>query len=181
MKRDESTGKALSKKKSVSPTTRKWLKFLHIIFSISWFGGNLSLLVLLFFIPPPDSASALVLQHVIFYRVATIIVATASVLALITGLLLCWKSHWGFFRHWWVIIKLFVTILVIVFCIIVSGPAAEELIELSRKFGLESLNNEFYLNKKMLIAIVQPAIFALLVFLAYLSVFKPWSKRKSEQ
>jgi len=179
MERDESVRKAQTKKKSASRTTRKWLKFLHIVFSMSWFGGNLSLVVLLFFIPQPDSASAFVLQHIIFYRVATIIVATASVLSLITGLLLCWKSNWGFFRHSWVIIKLFVTILVIVFCIIVSGPAAEELIELSRTFGMEALHNELYLNKKMLIAIVQPAIFALLIFLAYLSVFKPWSKRKS--
>lgn len=181
MKRDESTEKALPKKKSATPTTRKWLKFLHIVFSMSWFGGSLSLVALLFFIPQPESASDLVLQHIIFYRVATIIVATASVLSLITGLLLCWKTNWGFFRHWWVMIKLFVTILVIVFCIIVSGPAAEELIELSRTFGMQALHNEFYLNEKMLVAIVQPVIFALLVFLGYLSVFKPWSKRKSVQ
>jgi len=181
MERNESSRKALTKKKSTSPTTRKWLKFCHIVFSTSWFGGTLSLIVLLFFIPKPDSASTLLLQHIVYYRVATIIVATASVLSLITGLLVCWKSGWGFFRHWWVIVKLFVTIVVIAFCIIVSGPAAEELIELSRTFGMEALNNEFYLNKKMFIATVQPAISALLIFLLYLSVFKPWSKRKSTQ
>ena len=181
MKTDESTSKAPTKKKSVSPTTRKWLKFLHIVFSMSWFGGSLSLVALLFFISQPDSPSALVLQHIIFYRVATIIVATASFFSLITGLLLCWKSSWGFFRHGWVIVKLSVAVVVIVFCIIVSGPAAEELIELSRKLGMEALHNEVYLNKKMLSAIVQPTISALLIFLVYLSVFKPWSKRKSTQ
>jgi uncharacterized membrane protein len=181
MKGDESNRKAPTEKKSTSPTVRKSLKFLHIVFSMSWFGGSLSLLVLLFFIPRPDSATALVLQHITFNRVATTIVATASVLSLITGLLLCWKSNWGFFRHWWVIVKLFVTIVVIAFCIIVSGPAAEELIELSRTLGMEALHNEFYLNKKILIAIVQPTISALLIFFAYLSVFKPWSKRISRQ
>ena len=160
MKGDESNRKALTGKKSTSQTTRKWLKFLHIVFSMSWFGGSLSLLVLLFFIPKPDSV---------------------TILSLITGLLLCWKSNWGFFRHWWVIVKLFVTIVVIAFCIIVSGPAAEELAELSQTLGMEALHNEFFLNKKILIAIVQPAISALLIFLAYLSVFKPWSKRKPAQ
>ncbi|MBW1799773.1 MAG: DUF2269 family protein [Deltaproteobacteria bacterium] len=181
MKRSDSTKEALSKKKTSSSTARKWLKFIHIVFSMSWFGGDLSLILLLFFIPRPDSTSSLVLQQIIFIRLATIIVAPASVLSLITGLLLCWKSNWGFFRYWWVIIKLFVTILVIVFCIIISGPAAEGLIELSRTFGMEALHNEIYLNKKMLITIVQPVIFALLIFLAYLSVFKPWGKRKSKQ
>jgi len=181
MEGDEPTGKARTRKKSPSPTTRKWLKFLHIISSMSWFGGSLSLVVLIFFIPQTDSASALVLQHITFNHVATIIVASASFLSLITGLLLCWKSNWGFFRHWWVIVKLFVAIVVIVFCIIVTGPAGDELIELSRTLGVEALHNESYLNKKMLSAIVQPTISALLIFLAYLSVFKPWSKRKSTQ
>ena len=181
MKGDESSKKAPTRTRPASPTARKWLKFLHIVFSMSWFGGSLSLLVLLFFIPKPDSATALVLQHITFNRVATTIVATASVLSLITGVLLCWKSNWGFFRYWWVIVKLLVTIVVIAFCIIVSGPAAEELIELSRTFGMEALRNEIYLNRKILIAIVQPTISALLIFFAYLSVFKPWSKRKSTQ
>ena len=181
MEGDESTGKERTRKKTTSPSTRKWLKFLHIVFSMSWFGGSLSLVVLIFFIPRPDSAYALVLQHITFNQVATIIVATASFLSLITGVLLCWKSHWGFFRHGWVIVKLSVAIVVIVFCIIVTGPATEELIELSRTLGMEALHNESYLNKKMLSAIVQPTISALLIFLAYLSVFKPWSKRKSTQ
>ena len=181
MEKDESTRKALSRKKSASPTTRKWLKFLHIVFSMSWLGGSLSLVVFLFLLPQPDSASTLVLQHTTFNRVATTIVATASFLSVISGVLLSWKSHWGFFRHWWVIVKLFVAIVVIVFCMIVSGPAAGELIELSQTFGMEALHNESYLNKKMLGAIVQPTISALLIFLVYLSVFKPWSKRKSAQ
>jgi len=179
MKRDESTGKAGSKKKAPGLSTRRWLKFLHMVFSMSWFGGTVSLVALIFLIPPPDSASALVLHHIIFHRVATVIVATASVLSLLTGLLLCWKSHWGFFRHWWIIIKLFITVAVIVFCSIVSGPAVEELIELSRTFGIEVLHNETYLLKKMLVDIVEPAIVVLLIFVLYLSVFKPWSKRRS--
>lgn len=181
MEGNESTGKAPTKRKSVSQSTRRWLKFFHNIFTMSWFGASLSLVALNFFIPQPDSASALVLLHIIFYRVAAVIVATASVLSLITGLLLCWKTHWGFFRHWWVIVKIFVTVVVIVFCIIVTGPATEALIELSRTLGMAALHNQIYLNKKMLSDIVQPVIFALLIFLVYLSVFKPWSKRKPAQ
>ena len=181
MEGNESAGKAPSKKKSAGPSMRKWLKFLHIVFTMSWFGASLSLVALNFFIPQPDSGSALVLLNIISYRVSTIIVATASVLSLITGLLLCWKSNWGFFRYWWVMVKLFVTIVIIVFCIIVTGPAVEKLIELSRTFGMEALHNESYLDKKMLGDIVQPVISALLVFLAYLSIFKPWGKRKPAQ
>jgi hypothetical protein len=70
---------------------------------------------------------------------------------------------------------------VIVFSVIVSGPVAEEMIELSRTFGMEALQNKTYLANQMLSEMVQTAIFALLVFLAYLSVFKPWTKRKTAQ
>jgi uncharacterized membrane protein len=179
MAKDEPGRKAPSKKKSSNPTLRKWLKFLHIVFSMSWFGGSLSLLALLFFIPLPESASALVYRNITYNRVATTIVATASFLSLISGLLLCWRTHWGFFRHWWVIVKLFVAIAVIVFCMIVIGPAAGELMELSRTLGMEALHHEFYLNIRMLISVAQPTISVLLIFLVYLSVFKPWSKHKS--
>lgn len=181
MEKIETTGRALAKERSVSPTARKWMKLMHVIFSASWFGGNLSLILLNFMTPRPDTAAALVLQNVIFHSIATTIVATASILSFLGGLLLCWKSSWGFFRHRWVFVKIIVTLVVIVFCATISGPAIEETIELSRALGMEALHNEAYLANAMLSAVVQPAIFAILVFLAYLSIFKPWSKRKSAQ
>ena len=70
-------------------------------------------------------------------------------------------------------VKLFLTIIIIVFAILVSGPAAEEILEFSRTLGMEALNHEPYLKNEMLIAVTQSAISIFLVFMVYLSVFKP--------
>ncbi len=166
-----------SKGKSTSLVVRKWLRFFHVLFSLSWFGGVLALGVLIFFIPKPDSTPALVYKHIIFSLIDHILVAPTAVLSLVTGLLLCWKTRWGFFRYWWVVVKLTVTTAVIIFCTLVTAPIDQELIELGRKLGMEALQNEAYLNKKMLGAMVNPFNIVLLIFLTYLSVFKPWGKR----
>jgi hypothetical protein len=91
--------------------------------------------------------------------------------------LLCSKTNWGFFRHWWLIVKLTTTVSVIAFCTLVIAPIDQELIELSHTFGLAAFHNQTYLAKKMLGMIVNPFNIALLIFLAYLSFFKPWGRR----
>jgi uncharacterized membrane protein len=163
--------------RSFTPAARKWLRFLHVLFSLSWLGGVLALGILIFFIPQPDTVTALVFQHVIFYRMDYFLVAPAAALSLLSGLLLCSKTNWGFFRHWWLIVKMTVTVFVIVFCTLVIAPIDQELIELSHTFGLAALHNQTYLAKKMLGMIVNPVNIALLTFLAYLSFFKPWGRR----
>lgn len=67
------------------------------------------------------------------------LVAPLALLALATGLLLAWLTGWGFFRYWWVAIKLTITIALtaaVLFVLVprlgaaadaVAGPAAEPL------------------------------------------------------
>jgi hypothetical protein len=100
-----------------------------------------------------------------------------TALSLLSGLLLCSKTHWGFFRHWWLIVKMAATIFVNVFCTLVIAPTDQEMIELSQIFGLAALHNPTNLSKKFLGMIVNPANIAILIFLAYLSFFKPWGRR----
>jgi uncharacterized membrane protein len=163
--------------RSFTPAARKWLRLLHVLFSLSWLGGVLSLGILIFFIPQPDTASALVFQHVIFHRMDHFLVAPAAVSSLLTGLLLCAKTNWGFFSYWWLIVKLIATVSVIVFCTLVLVPIDQELIDLSRAFGLAAMQNQIYLGKKMLGMIVNPVNVSLLIYLVYLSFFKPWGRR----
>jgi hypothetical protein len=57
------------------------------------------------------------------------------------------------------------------------APIDQELIELSHTFGLAALHNQTYIAKIMLGMIVNPVNITLLIFLAYLSFFKPWGRR----
>ncbi len=143
-------------------------------FSLSWFGGVLALGILDFFIPQPDTISILIFQHVIFYRIDHILVAPAAVLSLLTGLLLCLKTKWGFPRHWWVIVKLTATVSMISFCTLVTVPIDQEWIDLSHTLGLAALHDQTYHAKKLYGMMINFVNNALLISLAYLSFLKPW-------
>jgi|APSaa5957512622_1039677.scaffolds.fasta_scaffold178374_1 uncharacterized membrane protein len=166
------------KKKEVNPTFRKWLRLLHIIFSLIWLGFIMSLGFLIFFSPEPSTGAELRYLNSIIHRLDVTVMAVTPLAALLTGVLLCWKTKWGFFRYWWVIVKLTLTIAVIVFSIVYLGPVSPNLIEISGKLGLDALTDKTYVSYFTRLTVFNPVNISLFLFMAYLSQFKPWGKRK---
>ena len=74
----------------------KWMKLLHVLFSVVWLGGILCLGILIFFRPEPTSGAELRYLNEVFHRIDMTHVATTPILSLITGLILCWKTKWRF-------------------------------------------------------------------------------------
>ena len=166
------------KKKEVNPTFRKWLRLLHVIFCLTWLGFIMCLGLLIFFRPEPSNGSELRYLNTIIHRIDTTLMAVTPLVALLTGLLLCWKTKWGFFKYWWVIVKLTLTIAVIVISIIYLGPASPNLIKISGKIGMDALTDETYVSYFTRLTVVNPINISLFLFMAYISQFKPWGKRK---
>lgn len=166
------------KPKNISPTTRKWLKCLHVFFSIVWLGNIMALGLLLFLSPKPTSDSALHFYHIIFQRVDLILVATTAMGSLVTALIVCWKTNWGFFRYWWIIVKLILACFVIIYSTLFLAPLDHDLIDMSKNMGLEVYSNESYISYTMRVKICNLINICILLFLTYLSYFKPWGKVK---
>jgi uncharacterized membrane protein len=176
MMNNQSTEK--SKKKEGNPTFRKWLRLLHVVFSLTWLGFIVCLGLLIFFRPEPSSGAELRYLNTIIHRIDTTLMAFTPLAVLLTGLLLCWKTRWGFFRYWWVIVKLILTIAIIVVSIIYLGPVSPNLVEISGKLGLEALTDETYVSYFFRLTVFNPINISLFLFMAYISQFKPWGKRK---
>ena len=149
-----------------------------VLFSIIWLGGILCLGVLIFFHPEPTNGSELRYLNEIFHRIDMTHVATTPIVALITGLILCWKTKWGFFRYKWVIVKLVLSFTIVIFSIIYLAPVAPKLIEISENLGLRALKDKTYQDYFMRAVIFNPVNIFLMLFMTYLSYFKPWGKRK---
>ena len=170
-----------TKKKEVNQTLRKWLRLLHIVFSLVWLGFIICIGVLIFFRPEPSNGTELRYINAIIHRIDTTLMAFTPLASLLTGILLCWKTRWGFFRYWWVIVKLILTIAVIFISIIYLGPVAPHLIEITSRLGLEALLDETYISYFSRLTIVNPINISLFLFMTYLSQFKPWGKRKKKR
>ena len=164
-------------KKRINKTFRQWIRFLHVMFSLIWMGVVICLGLLIFFRPDPSSGDELRYFNEIIHRIDTTLIAITPLISLITGILLCWKTNWGFFKYWWIIIKLSLTIIIIVFSIIYLGPVSPNLVEISGKLGLEALVDDTYISYFTRLTIFNPINIALFAFLTYVAHFKPWGKR----
>ncbi len=167
-----------SNKKEFNQTVRKWIRLLHIVFSLVWLGFIISLGLLIFFRPEPSNGIELLYINTIIHRMDTTLMVFTPLASLLTGILLCWKTRWGFFRYWWVIVKLTLTIVIMGISIIYLGPVSPNLIEISSKLGLDALTDKTYISYFNRLVVFNPVNITLFLFLAYISQFKPWGKRK---
>ncbi|MBB4964286.1 DUF2269 domain-containing protein [Saccharothrix violaceirubra] len=87
------------------PFTRKTLLCLHVVSSVGWLGVTLG-----------DLALGLAAYgDATLYRAVVVLADYALVplglVALVTGVVLALGTHWGLAKHWWVLIKLVLTVL----------------------------------------------------------------------
>jgi hypothetical protein len=104
---------------ATAQTARKLLVALHVVTSIGWMGQALALFTLIMYgLSSGDRRSA--------YQMATVIdehlLASLCNAAAFTGIMLAALTPWGFFRHWWVLVKFAITLTQLYSGIFVLSP-----------------------------------------------------------
>lgn len=98
----------------VGRRTRRVLVFVHVVVSLGWMGAGAANVVL----AGTALTSPLGLAHacyVLIDRIDVFLVVPGAFLALGTGVVLGLVTPWGLARHWWVLVKLVLTVAVILF------------------------------------------------------------------
>lgn len=168
-------------KKSTNKSFIKWVKLAHVFFTITWLGYLIVLASLIFFKPEITSGDALYYLNSIIYRIDNSLMIVAPIGSLLTGIMLSKKMKKGLLTHWWIIIKLVLTVAIILISIIFLAPASTGLFEISGKLGLDALTDETYMSYFTRLSILNPINIFLLLFMMYLAYFKPWGKRTPKQ
>ena len=89
-----------------------------------------------------------------------------------------WGVEIGFFKHGWMILKWIVTIVAILIGTFYLGPWETNMMDISGKLGMEALSDPDYLyNQKMNLVFGTAQCFILMVTV-FISIFKPWKKKK---
>jgi uncharacterized membrane protein len=157
----------------------KWLKGFHLIAVSSWVGGALSLILLYFL--KNDITDGQILYGInqsIHHVDMVVVIIPGAIGCLLTGLIYSTFSNWGFFKHGWMIFKWIVTIFAILFGTFYLGPWETNMMEISGKLGMESLTNPDYLYNQKMNLIFGAAQCLILMITVFISIFKPWKKRK---
>ncbi|MFW5705455.1 MAG: hypothetical protein ACOCX8_00510 [Bacteroidota bacterium] len=158
-------------------TTRRIILGFHVTLSSLWAGAGLSMLILMFF-KNPGNASELLAYNWAVKLIDDYVIIGSALGSLLTGLLLSWKSPWGFFRYWWVAIKLVITLMMVLAGSFFLGPWTNKSVALVAAAGMDVLHNQQYLFFQQASKVVGILQFLLVVALIFVSVIKPFKTIK---
>jgi uncharacterized membrane protein len=166
------------------PTLRKFVRTVHVIFTVGWLGTVAAFLVLAI-VGLSSQDSQLVRAAYLAMDLITrfIIVPLSLVPVLLTGPLLSLGTPWGLFRHYWIIVKLIINILSTLILIVHLQPIRY----MARVAAEGTISNADHGAQVQLVVAASAGLVALIVA-TVLAVYKPrgmtvygWRKQYEER
>lgn len=153
------------------PRTRKAVLVAHIVTAGAWIGLDVMLGVLVFtpLLTTDPATVALCYQAMpLLYRP----ILLSGLACLATGVVLGVGTHHGLVRHWWVLVKLALNILLTALVVVLLGPALADAAELGRQLAAGAAVDVDTSN------LVFPPVVSgtALVVATVLAVYKPWGR-----
>ncbi len=142
---------------------------------MTWIGAGITQTIIPFVTGNTTSGAELYAYNEAI-KMGDLIVIPCAVLCVITGLLLCWQTPWGFFKYWSVVIPLVVWAVAIVLGIACLGPWTDDLVRISKAEGLAALQDGEYLYALQMMKILGSVWIIILIFAAFVSVIRPWGR-----
>lgn len=156
---------------------QKWLKGLHVTLVASSVGAVLSMLLLILVKQSFKAEENLFpIDLGIFHLFNFLEYSFYGII--LTGLVYSLFTKWGFFKHHWITVKWVVVLLLFVLTWVWIGPVTTGMVALADGgFRLPGTLSEYldYSSKGRLYLFIECLVF---VFIFFISVLKPWGKRK---
>lgn len=144
----------------------------HITFSVGWIGAVTVFIVLavtgLTTMDNQLSRSVLIAMDIC----AWFVIVPFCFISLITGLAQAYGTNWGLFKHYWIVVKLFLTIAMTILLLLHLQPISY-LANVAKESSFSNAN-----HASQLLDIITKAGAAILVLVAIttISIYKPWGK-----
>ena len=155
----------------MTPRLSKFMLTVHVTLSVGWFGTVAAFLVLSL-AGLTGNTQVVRACYIGMDLIAWFVILPFCVCSLLSGILQSLGTHWGLFKHYWIFIKLFLTLIATVVLLLHMQP-------ITYLAKVASENTLSYSELRSLrIQLVADAGAALLVLLATtaVSVYKPWGK-----
>jgi hypothetical protein len=153
------------------PRTRKGVLVAHIVAAGAWIGLDVMLGVLVFtpLLTSDTAVAALCYQAMplLFWPILV-----SGLMSLLTGVVLGLGTHHGLVRHWWVLVKLVLNVVLAALVVVLLGPAMDEAAEAGKRLAA-GVPAGVDLSSLVFPPIVSGTS---LVVATVLAVYKPWGR-----
>ncbi|GAA5513067.1 hypothetical protein Dcar01_01793 [Deinococcus carri] len=159
----------------LAPSVRKGLLVLHLMAGVAWMGVDVALFVLLEQARTTSDAATALSGYTSVGWIVPVALPPLSLGVLVTGLLLGWGTPWGILRHWWVLVKLGLSLVMTALVFLALVPLVGRLPVLTSMTRAQEVRD--HLGALPIQLMFPPVVsFLLLAFATVLSVFKPWRR-----
>ncbi|RUS96643.1 hypothetical protein DSM106972_086660 [Dulcicalothrix desertica PCC 7102] len=158
---------------------KNWLLSFHITSASLWFGTAFCSLALAVYYQNWANGNELYAINAARNLMGEFIIVPSAVSSLVSGLLLCNFTVWGFFKHYWVMAKQILTMMLIVIGSVWLGPLTKQATSISAIERLQVLQNPTYVSIRDAVIVVGAIQTLVLVIIIIISVLKPWGRRKT--
>lgn len=150
----------------VGRRTHQLLLFLHVVASVGWFGAGAANVVLASVAARTASASLRTSSYHLMDAVDVALVIPLAFAALATGVVVSLTTRWGLVRYRWVLVKLVLTLVVIVWSTFGVGVWVEE--------GIAAGDAGLPNPAETALVWGAGANLVAFLFMSWISVTKPW-------
>jgi hypothetical protein len=158
---------------------QRWLKSFHVFFSCCWVGAAVCLTTAMFFTNATDGMQLYGI-HIALKFIDDFIIIPGAMGCLLTSLIYSLFTNWGWFKHRWITVKWIINVGGVIFGTFWLGPWLNSLPSIAKLEGLNALANQTYVHNQNMLYVWGTLQAATLVFAVFISVLKPWKKKKSE-
>lgn len=152
----------------MSPRIRDLALTLHVLASVGWFGSVLVFLVLAIAGLASSGAAATACYAATDLATSWVIVPLCFA-ALVTGMVQSLATKWGLFRHYWVLIKLVLTVLATILLVVHTRP----IYDLADMVRTMPLSADDHSGMRAQLVFDASAALAVLIVTTMLAVYKP--------
>jgi hypothetical protein len=154
---------------TMSPNLRKFGLLAHVTSSVGWLGAAAGFLALAIVGLTSQNPPTVRAAYVAMEPITRFVIVPLAIAALVTGIIQSLGTPWGLLRHYWVVVKLLVTVFATVVLLIESTPIAM-IADSAAKTAL--MESDFHQERFSMVVHSAGGIVVLLVTMV-LSVYKP--------
>jgi uncharacterized membrane protein len=151
---------------------------LHVISAASWIGGTMGLILLLIYLKSAANGEQLAYTLSSMEVIDDNLLKYPALLTLLTGVLLSVWTQWGLVKHYWVAIKLVLTVATIMMGILFLDNWTASLGEMIEDMGLATLQSREFQTTWSSIIVMAGFNLASLLLMVFITYFKPFGKIK---
>lgn len=164
--------------KKIGPKGLKWLKIIHLLLVVMFFGGILSSTALNLQIDLQNyNESYLAYKGLIL--ISDHVVRYGAIGTLLEGVVYGFFTNWGFFKHRWVGVKFVLYLLQTIIGIFAVDKLMVANMGMLETQGAMALSDPVFLQNHEIRQVFVWFQIAVTIFIIIISVWKPWKKKKA--